>query len=81
MIIVDLEEAEKYLENDRAMLIDTSKHDADLLDKVAEKIREHSGLHYVDCDGYFGGQEELILVQELVFTVDKLLHKERRSKS
>ena len=40
MIIVDLEEAEKYLENDRAMLIDTSKHDADLLDKVADSITE-----------------------------------------
>ena len=36
------------------------KHDSELLDKVAEKIREHSGLHYVDCDGYFGGEEELI---------------------
>lgn len=37
---------------------------AELLDKVAEKIREHSGLHYVDCDGYFGG------IAELIFKVD-----------
>ena len=39
MIIVDLEEAEKCLENDRAMLIDTSKHDSELLDKVMQKQR------------------------------------------
>lgn len=43
------------------------EHDARLLDKVAEKIREKSGLHYVDCDGYFGG------IEELIFKVDDWL--------
>lgn len=36
------------------------KVNSELLDKVAEKIKEYSGLHYVDCDGYFGGEKELI---------------------
>lgn len=43
------------------------KHDTELIDKVAEKIRENSGLHYVDCDGYFGG------IAELIFKVDDWL--------
>lgn len=51
----------------RSMCNKLDKHDSELLDKVAEKIREHSGLHYVDCDGYFGG------IEELIFKVDDWL--------
>lgn len=43
------------------------EHDLELLDKVAKKIKEYSGMHYVDCDGYFGGEKELI------FNVDNWL--------
>lgn len=43
------------------------KEKIELLDKVAKKIRENSGLHYVDCDGYFGG------IAELIFKVDDYL--------
>lgn len=44
------------------------EHDAKIREEVIEEcikfIKEHSGEHYIDCDGYFGGQ------LELVFNVD-----------
>lgn len=33
---------------------------AEVIDKCIKLIKEHSGEHYIDCDGYFGGQLELV---------------------
>lgn len=32
---------------------------ANAIEECIAFIREHSGEHYIDCDGYFGGQLEL----------------------
>ena len=38
-VYAEFEEAKKCLENDRAMLIDANKHDSELLDKVAQVVK------------------------------------------
>lgn len=34
------------------------------LEDMANRIKEYSGEHYIDCDGYFGRQTELIFRTE-----------------
>lgn len=34
------------------------------LEDMSKKIKEYSGNHYLDCDGYFGGQTELVFRTE-----------------
>ena len=34
------------------------------IDEFADKIKEYSREHYLDCDGYYGGQTELVFRTE-----------------
>lgn len=34
------------------------------LEDMANRIKEYSGEHYLDCDGYFGRQSELVFRTE-----------------
>lgn len=35
---------------------------ADAIEECIKFIKEHSGEHYIDCDGYFGGKTELAFI-------------------
>lgn len=48
--------------------LDTSEHDKQIynqaLEDMANKIKEYSGDHYIDCDGYYGRQTESVFRTE-----------------
>lgn len=51
-----------YTVNDAVQIEENAYNQA--LEDMANKIKEYSGEHYLDCDGYFGGEIELIFRTE-----------------
>lgn len=61
--IIDLVEWEKQIR-------------ADAFDEFADKLKAECRMHYVDCDGYFGGIQESILYEDSIDDIAEQL-KER----
>lgn len=67
---------------DECFAIFMEKHDAkvraEAIDECIKFIREHSGMHFVDCDGYFGGECDLIFsVDDWIDDLEQLKEKKQ----
>lgn len=55
------------MEEIKAILLGTNMYNDgynQALEDMANRIKEYSGEHYIDCDGYYGRQTELVFRTE-----------------
>lgn len=69
--------ADKYREITSEYMLLTEKQvveiRADAIDECIKFIKDHSGKHYIDCDGHFGGELETVFnLEEWMYDLEQL---------